>query len=118
MNVILTVEQAERLLMPLLKNLGDIAMGDVVSLPTNIRERRIVAEVLRETVLEFEEERKASARATRNSGAPKLTIEAQPVLRGAGVTDLFKDSKPTAIFCSDELEEAPGGVRQNADTAV
>lgn len=82
MNVILTVEQAERLLMPLLKNLGDIAMGDVVSLPTNSRERRIVAEIMRETVLEFEEERKASARATRNS-APKLTVEAQPVLRGA-----------------------------------
>ena len=65
MNVILTVEQGEQMISPMLKSLADVGLGDAGSLPTTPRERRIFAEIVRETVLEFEESRKAASRRPR-----------------------------------------------------
>lgn len=82
MNVIVTVEQGEQMISPMLKSLADVGLGDAVSLPTTPRERRIFAEIVRETVLEFEESRKAAARRPRVVKPPVVEVapNANPTL--------------------------------------
>lgn len=74
MNVILTVEQGEQMISPMLKSLADVGLGDAVALPTTPRERRIFAEIVRETVLEFEESRKAASRRPRVVKPPVVGV--------------------------------------------
>lgn len=93
MNVILTVEQGEQMISPMLKSLADVGLGDAVSLPTTPRERRIFAEIVRETVLEFEELRRAAARRPR---VVKPPVVDPPVVDKVGyVVEVAPDANPT-----------------------
>ena len=82
MSVILTVEQGEQMISPMLKSLADVGLSDVVAVPKTSRELRIFAEIVRETVLEFEESRKAAARRPRVVKPPVVEVapDANPTL--------------------------------------